>query len=989
MSDAISQPLLGRDRELAELQASLRSAESGKGALVLLVGEPGIGKTRLASDFASEAADHGARVTWGRAWEAGGAPAYWPWIEAMRPFAAATGVASEAERARIAPLAHLLPELERCEPPKPAADPAQDRFRLFEAVAAFLSLVARERPLLVVLDDVHVADVGSLLLLHFVARKTHASRVVVLATYRDVEARLSAEAGDAIAKIAREGRYLALRRLARDEVATWAAREGVGDADSLFAATEGNPLFVAEMLRFARDKQTTSSTTGRLPDGVRDVIRARLALAPPPARALLDAASVLGRRVDLGVVASLLELPLATVRDLAAEAVRSNALVETADRTSFSHILIREVLYQDLSAARRAELHARVARALIERHGADEDASLAEAAHHLFAATPLVAPDEAIIWARRGAERATRRLAYEEAAELLSRATEFLPPGRDVEKCDLLLELAAAQIGAGQATRGRETALAAANIARRIDDVERLARAALRYGSVFVIAQVHRVLIGLLEEALAALPAEDSPIRARLLARLAAALQPADDPEHPIILAREAIEMARRIADEPTRLEVLVAGTSAMLFFGDPRERLPLDTELVGLATRAGDRPAVLRGLMRLVFDHLELGDTASADRTIEEYDDLSRAIDLPAFRWRAPVMRAMRAMMERKYEAAETLCAEAAAIAARVDDGNATATLTLHALARALFQGKLDEAEARLPETLEFLARGTDPFFRRAFRASMLAHLGRAEQAREDLEFLACQDPPLRGRPMHVWAADACLALGHAEAAARLIPVLQPFAHRRFGWSPFAFVMDGRPISSWIEKLKELAASRNVAPLPARPAMEAFELLQEGELWTIRADTTFHLRDSRGLSILAKLVQHPKREFHASDLLAPAGEQGHVEDAGEVLDAKAVAAYKERLEDLREALAEATRNNDVHRAARAREEIEAITGELAGGVGLGGRGRKASSTAEKARINVRKRILDAINRIREHSPALAKHLERSVRTGIFCTYDP
>src|SRR5688572_8054308 len=115
-----SQPLLGRERELAELHAALRSAESGKGALALVVGEPGIGKTRLANDFASEAAERAAQVTWGRAWEAGGAPAYWPWVEALRPFVSLTGHLGDAERARVAPLALLLPELEGCTAPKPA-----------------------------------------------------------------------------------------------------------------------------------------------------------------------------------------------------------------------------------------------------------------------------------------------------------------------------------------------------------------------------------------------------------------------------------------------------------------------------------------------------------------------------------------------------------------------------------------------------------------------------------------------------------------------------------------------------------------------------------------------------------------------------------------------------------------------------------------------------------------------------------------------------
>jgi hypothetical protein len=985
-------PLLGRDRELGELDAALHSAESGKGTLVLVVGEPGIGKTRLASDFANEAAVRGARVTWGRAWEAGGAPAYWPWIEALRPLASVAKQATDAERARLAPLALLLPELEasadgsgtRAQAAPPAGDPAQSRFRLFEAVSTFLSLAARDRPLLIVLDDVHVADVSSLALLHFVARTLHAARVVVVAMYRDVEARLSAEAGDALAKVAREGRYLALRRLERDEVTRWANAEGIRDGDAVFSATEGNPLFVVEMLRLARDR--AGAMTGRLPDGVRDVIRARLLLLSAEARAFLEAASVFGRTLDLEMAAALVDETLASVRDLAAEAGRSDILVDTRDRCSFSHILIREVLYQDLPAARRAELHARLGRALLDRDGADADASLAEAVHHLFAAAPVISAEEAINWARRGAERASRRLAFEEAAELLTLATDHHPPGRDIEKCDLLLELAAARVGAGHATLGRETAVAAAVVARRLGDAERLAHAALRYGAVFVVAQVDRVLIGLLEEALAALPADESPLRARLLARLAAALQPADDPVHPITVAREAIVMARRVADEPTRLEVLVAGTSALLFFDDARERLPLDLELVSIATRLGDRFATLRGLMRLVFDHLELGDPASADRTIEEYDDLSRSVDLPAFRWRAPVMRAMRAVMDGKYEASKALCAEAAAIAARADDAAAAMTLSVHAVGRAYAQGQLDELAARLPAALDVLARAADPFYRRSFRAGMLTRLGRAEEAREDLQLLLRQGPTLRSRPNLVFAADACLALRDAEMASLLVPLLEPMAHRHFCWSPAAFVMDGRRIGTWVDKLKALAG----APSPAPEASGLrFELVKEGELWTIRGDTTFHLRDSRGLSILATLVQHPKREFHVTDLVAPTGEQGHVEDAGDVLDARAVAEYKRRLEDLRDAEAEATNHQDTHRASRIREEIDAIAGELAQGIGLGGRARKASSTAEKARVNVRKRILDAIHRIREHSPALAKHLERSVRTGIFCSYDP
>jgi hypothetical protein len=314
--------------------------------------------------------------------------------------------------------------------------------------------------------------------------------------------------------------------------------------------------------------------------------------------------------------------------------------------------------------------------------------------------------------------------------------------------------------------------------------------------------------------------------------------------------------------------------------------------------------------------------------------------------------------------------------------------TLALQKAGRLSAANRLDELAAHLPAVLEILSRAADSIYRRTFNAGMLVRVGRAEEARAELDFLMRHDPPLRGRPMMVWAADACLALGDRAAAPKLASLLAPVANRHYFWSPAALVMEKRSIASVVAQLKELAPKGESAPPPSLGP--GFELVKEGDLWTVRhADTTFHLKDSRGLAILAKLVEHPGREFHATDLVAPSGEQGHVEDAGEVLDAKAIAAYKRRLEDLREAEAEATRNSDIHRASRVREEIEAIAGELAQGVGLGGRGRKASSTAEKARVNVRKRILDAISRIREHSPTLAKNLERSIRTGIFCSYDP
>jgi hypothetical protein len=185
-------------------------------------------------------------------------------------------------------------------------------------------------------------------------------------------------------------------------------------------------------------------------------------------------------------------------------------------------------------------------------------------------------------------------------------------------------------------------------------------------------------------------------------------------------------------------------------------------------------------------------------------------------------------------------------------------------------------------------------------------------------------------------------------------------------------------------------------APAAARPApalvpgAPRFELRPEGDYWTVTCDdAVFRLKDSRGLRILALLIASPDREFHVADLAAPTGEAGHVEDAGEALDARAVAAYKQRIVDLREQLDEAEGWADQGRATRLREELDQLASELARGLGLRGRARRASSSVERARVNVRKRVLDAIVRIGEHSAPLAQHLEWAIRTGTFCAYHP
>jgi hypothetical protein len=189
---------------------------------------------------------------------------------------------------------------------------------------------------------------------------------------------------------------------------------------------------------------------------------------------------------------------------------------------------------------------------------------------------------------------------------------------------------------------------------------------------------------------------------------------------------------------------------------------------------------------------------------------------------------------------------------------------------------------------------------------------------------------------------------------------------------------------------IAEADALATPGPSPAADTAPRFDLRRDGGVWTVRcAGSEFHLKDSRGLQILARLIAEPGREHHVTDLLAPPGEHGLVEDSGAALDAEAIGQYRERLGELRAELAEAEDWADAGRAERARTEIEALTSELARGTGLGGRARRAGATSEKARINVRRRLVDAIARIGEHSPALADHLTVAVKTGNFCSYQP
>ncbi|HVZ71872.1 MAG TPA: hypothetical protein VHJ20_05795, partial [Polyangia bacterium] len=953
-----------------------------------------------------------------------------------------------------------------------AAPPADEaRFRLWRALTALVREAARATPagLLVVLDDLHAADRASLGLLQFLARELRSLRVLLLGTYRDVEAHGDAEVGDLIDRIGREGTTLTLPRLDRaasaDLVRRRAGEVDAGVVDRIFDGTQGNPLFVEEMVRLLAEQGASAVAEGQVPETVRGVVRRRLERLSPEARDVLELAAVAGDTIDRSLLAAASGHEVATALD---EAVRAGVLAAGARR--FGHALFREGLYRDLAEARRRELHGRIADAL-EAGGRASDAELA---HHARLGPPELLP-RAVEHALRAARRAQDLSAYDEAVLVLEGAREASAAGQPAALlARVLVALGEAHIRRGDPAAGQAAAREASAVAQALDDAALGAEAALTYGRVFTFGVVDPVLVGMLEESLEALPPGDSALRARLLARLAAALQPSLHIDEPVRVAREAIATARRLDDRRALLETMHDAISALMDMVTPAEVRALNLEAEALALELGDRERRLRALLRLAFAHLGLGELVAADGCIAAFETLADELKAPWHAWRGPMLRAMRLAMHGRFADAERLADEARRMGEAARDplvervwlSNRDGLLrTAHrhdellalepqmrrvramfshggawqSLGAALTYSRLEDLDSvraflgLFPEGPRVPVGNLFAYFflaepvALAGTPTVAAALGEQVRAFPDdyvvlgMTYMGWEGPTSRLHGLLAAAAgrwdEAWPCFEDAIARCRRLDVGPHLARAEYDCAR-ARLAHGAPGDLEVanallasaratgEKLgmtglvalidRRLEASTIAAAPPATiGATRAPSLTLEGEVWTItRGATTFRLKDSLGLRYLARLLEQPGREVHVLDLVGEragggANEAIDLGDAGDLLDEEAKAAYRSRLEDLRDVVAEAESFGDDARAARARDEIEALAAELGRAVGLGGRSRRAGAAAERARSAVQRRIKNALERIGEHAPALAEYLTTTVRTGNHCIFRP
>jgi DNA-binding SARP family transcriptional activator len=791
---------VGRDPELAALVAGLDDVLAGRGRLFLLGGEPGIGKSRLAEELVARAHARGARTLVGRCWEAGGAPAYWPWVQALRTYVRETE--PEPLRAQLgdgaADLVQLLPELRELlpdvpEPPAPESEGA--RFRLFDAASTFLRNATQVRPLVLVLDDLHAADEPSLLLLRFVAREIADSRLLVVCAYRDVDPTLRDPLSAALAELVREPHtaQIALGGLGEPDVAAYVELStGFEPApelvEGIHAETEGNPLFVAEVVRLlvAEGGIDEADSHLRIPPGVRAVIGQRVGRLSERCRSLLGAASVMGREFRLDALARLGEISRDELLDVLDEAMAERVLAEvpgSPGRLRFGHALIRDTLYEQLTPAHRVRLHQDAAAALEAVYGSQLEPHLAELAQHYFAAAPSGVADQAIGYARRAGDRAASQLAYEEAVRLYKMALTQV--GEDAARCELLLALGDAQARAGDATESRRSFLAAARLAESLGLHEHLAQAALGYGGRLI----WEVLRGdvdyepLLERALAGLGEEDHPLRVRLLARLASGPLRATGfpPERKRALSEQALEMARRIGDQGTLAYALAAYNAANHSPAFTREQVRLTTELIHVAMEAGDLERAAEGHEQRAAALIELAELERAKADVAALAKLADELRQPAQQAFAAAYRALLAMLVGDFAEAETLNAELLRVSERAQSWSPQVSYHVQLYALRRDQGRLGEIEDFVRSSAERYS--TYPIWR-CMLALTAAELGHASEAHQALEALAADG--FGHLPFdETWLASMALlaetasVLGDAKHAAVLYDLMLPYADR------------------------------------------------------------------------------------------------------------------------------------------------------------------------------------------------------------------
>ena len=848
-------PFVGRADELARLRAMMPWAAGEGRRVALLAGEPGSGKSRLLREFAAGASANGARVLYGAADAVVRAP-YGPFAEALPE----------------------LPDLLAGLPGGSAADPDTERLRLHTAVAELLAAAAREQPLLLVLEDIHWADLPTLLLLRHLAQGAAEARLLLLATFRDTEADVSAELAETLAELRRSEAVvrLRLRGLSAAEVGEFARRaSGAGaeaDLGDLAAAmrelTGGNAFLICELWRALSETGADGEVDVRQPldrlpspESVREVTGQRLARLDPGTTELLELAATTGAEFELDTVrraAGLAEPELLAALEQAVASGMIEELAEPGLSCRFTHELVRRALYDNLSRARRAELHLRVGEAL-EAGGAEPGRALTDLAHHFAAAAPFGDSGRAVAYNLRAARDASAALAFDEAARRLGTAIELGIEAPD-ERGEAFLALGVASHRGGKAPEALAAFEAAAELGRERDSAELLGRAAVGYEDACWRPGIAvPAAVGLLEEALAAIGDESDELRVALLAGLARALDIQGERERGAIVRGNAVDLARRLGDRSGLAKILVR--SYWSRGASPLEEIAAMLSEAGeLAEELGDAELRAEALAWRVPTFVALCDLDAARREVTALHAMAERAAQPFMQHVAAHYSAAIALGDGDFERAERFAQSSREWGRLLTGRDASGTHGIQMFSIRREQGRL----AELAPAVRLLAGDAEregPWL--PGLVAVLAELGMESEARRELARLA--EEGIEGFRDSLWLAtltylaDAAAALGDERMAAILYPELEPFAGGN--------VMIGHLVASYgaaDRYLGMLAATLGEAPRAERHFEAALALNRAMGARTWLAHTAFEY---------ARLLlgEGAEREERAAELLGEA----------------------------------------------------------------------------------------------------------------------
>ena len=788
---------VGREALLAELDACWARARAGAGTIALLAGEPGIGKTRLAEELARRVRSGAGRVLVARAHESESSPPYWMWGQLLRGFAREAGsdalLSLDAVDPR--PILSLVPDLAPGPPEAPAGVAAEAaRFRLYDALADFMVSAARQRPLLVLLDDLHWADRSSLRALAIAAPELARSRALVVATYRDEELSPEHPLGPLLAAAARVPGYQHFRLpgLAAADVARF-AKHALGAASSarvaraLYERSAGNPLFLRQLIQLIRERSDSELPTGvgieaPMPPELRVVILDRVERLDPGCRELLAGGAVIGCEFELAVLA---EVVLLDAGDAAARldpAVARGLLREPLPgRYRFTHQLIQETLRESLPRAQRAALHRSVAEALAAAKQSSDELAAQVAYHHYEAARAGGDARAALHWARRAGEIAVACLAHDEAAAHFGRALEALElerRGLDAERCELLVARAEALSQVGDVAAARGLFLRAAEIASALALSGLLVRALLGLGRSlpFEVGERDAEQIAWVERALESLASTDYALRAELVGRLAFLVYWSERPERCLAYAEEAVRLARASGDARALALALAARFTASER-SDRRDPRPLADELLASAQRAGVAELIDFGFTARILARFRAGDAAGGSQDLEAQRVHAERTRNAMLRSHNATLRGMVALFRGRADEAEALAFEGLRLGERYEDSNVRQAFGSLLLAVRLEQGRGEELE---PALRGLLARWPAMPIWSVVLGWLLASRGERQEASALLRRVAA-DGFAGVADDHLWnatvstAALLCGTVGDARIARSLYAKLSP----------------------------------------------------------------------------------------------------------------------------------------------------------------------------------------------------------------------